>query len=133
VLAQHERPLMATNPVDWAAFATAAFAAVVALYRTSSSTGERRHESDTSAILATNKQLLDERRQLVEQVGRIDQQVSNSHKSNLRDDISDALEKLDSLGDAVLTLSTNMVQHGVEIGAIRTQLTTVEQKVAERA
>jgi len=124
---------MATNPIDWVALAGAGFAAVVSLYRINSADGEKRHKNDNTTMLKFNKQLLDERRLLMEQVGRIDEQVSNSHDTNLRDDLTRALDKLDTLGENVLTLSTNMVAHGAEIGGIRTQLTALEQRVAERA
>lgn len=102
---------------------------------------EKRHETDTTSIVDFNHQLLEERGQLLDRLGRVENQVTNGHKTNLRDDLTevkdngarmlqvveDGMRKL--YDEHIPLLHRNIAGLTEDVRGLRTDLTTLERKV----
>lgn len=103
---------------------------------------EKRHETDIGALVDFNQQLLEERSSLLDRLGRVENQVTNGHKTNLRDDLTEVkdngvrmLEIVEEgmrkiYNEHLPLINRNITGLTEDVRELRRDVTTLEERVA---
>lgn len=78
-------------------------------YSTEINARENHHGTESKTLLEWNAQLIHERQALAERLDEIQYQLVNSHKTNLRDDLSELITDVRSLREDVTVISDRLI------------------------